>query len=364
MKSFSLFILATIVFVLPEVKGQEVPTRISGKFDKTYGRYLITLSKSVDGYYCAENIDLSDSIILQDEKFEVNYNLPLHSFVTLYFAHHYVMSFYADSANDIKFEILTDSAQNPGRVFFFGANAAANELLANRGLLYPYGNRKKEIEKIIIEAKNAQVAINQLQSILKKYKDYLNELFASQKISGTCYEAFNAETEQRLLFCCKDILWQNAMGALEVTMSKSEINKVINYLFTLYDPFDKRYFAATCIIDNIAAKCILINYNIIPRVINSPKDTWKSFAHLFNFLAPYMGVYDLAPKSVQLYLAGNALLKCITYQSLTRDEFMSVYTTYKKLYPASPYNQIIEKHLPDNPFSKSSSIIRPNISTH
>ncbi|MFN8133675.1 MAG: hypothetical protein U0Z17_00015 [Bacteroidales bacterium] len=53
MKSFSLFILATIVFVLPEVKGQEVPTRISGKFDKTYGRYPITLSKSVDGYYCA-----------------------------------------------------------------------------------------------------------------------------------------------------------------------------------------------------------------------------------------------------------------------------------------------------------------------
>jgi hypothetical protein len=364
MKSVVLFIVSIFVVFLYEVKGQEVSTRISGKFDKTFGRYLITLSKPVGGFYSAENIDISDSIILQDEKFEVNYNLQPHSFVTLYFAHHYVMSFYADSASDIKFEILTDSAQNPGRIFFFGDNAAANELIANHELLIPYGVRKKEIEKIIIEATNAQIAINQLQSELKKYKDYLNELLTRQKISRACYEAFTAEVEQRLLFCCKDVFWQNAVGTTQVAMSKSEIKILANYLFTSFDPFDKRNFPATCTLDNIAAKCILINYKIIPRVITTPKDTWKNFAHLFNFLAPYMGVYDLAPNSVQLYLAGNALLKCITYQSLTRDEFMSVYTTYKKLYPASPYNQIIEKHLPDNPFSKSSSIIRPSISTH
>ena len=359
MKSVVLFIVSIFVVFLYEVKGQEVSTRISGKFDKTFGRYLITLSKPVGGFYCDHNIDLSDSIILQDEKFEVDYDLPPHSFITLFFSHQYLMNFYADSSSDIKFEILTDSAQQPARVFFFGANAAANELMANRELLIPNGASKKEIEKIIIEAKNADSAINQLQSILKKYKDYLNELLASQKISATCYEAFNAETEQRLLFCCKDIFWLNAVGTQQVAMSKSEIKILANYLFTSFDPFDKRNFPATCTLDNVAAKCILINYKIIPRVINSPKDTWKSFAHLFNFLAPYMGVYDLAPNSVQLYLVGNALLKCITYQSLTRDEFMSVYTTYKKLYPASPYNQIVEKHLPNNPFSEGSLLPAP-----
>lgn len=354
MKSLLLFVLVTLLVICNKIQGQEISTRISGKFDKTNGRYLITLSKPVGSFYCAENIDLSDSIILQDEKFEVNCDLPLHSFVTLCFANHYVMTFYADSANDIKFEFLTDSAQNPRRVFFFGANAIANELLTNNELLAPFGNNKKEIEKIIIEAPGTEIALEKLQSVLKKYKDFLDELYESHKISRTCHDAFIAETEQRLLLCCKDILRRSALGDQLVSMSNYEVKKLINHLYTQYDPFEKRYFTAPSTINNITAKCILIHDGIIPPVIATPKDTWRSFSGEFMIIVPYFGVYDMAPNSLQLYLVGNALLRRLMSPTLTKEEFMEVYTTYRKRYPASEYNKLIDKKIRVTRFNEHS----------
>ena len=346
MKRLLLFILPVLFIVFNEVKGQNISTQVSGKIDKTYGRYLITLGTSVDGFFCAENIDLIDSIILQNEKFSVNYNIPLHSFVRLDFAHHELMLFYADSANPIQFELLTDSAQNPGRIFFFGANAAANELLANNQLLSPNGKTKIEIEKIIIGAPSAEAALNSLHSVLNKFESALNELFDNHKISGSCREAFIAETEQRFLLCCNDILRHIAFGSQNVTMSKKEISILINHLYTQYDPFEKRYFTVPSLISNITAKCILINEGIIPPVLAAPKDTWKSFAGEFTFVVPYIGVYDLAPNSLQHYLVGNALLANFLFNEMTKDKFMEVYTTFRKRYPASTYIKIIDKKIP------------------
>jgi len=354
MRRLLLFILPVLVIVFNDVKSQDVPTQVSGKMDKTYGRYLITLGKSVNGFFCAENIDLTDSIILQNEKFDVNSNIPLHSFVRLNFAHHQLMLFYADSAEPIRFELLTDSAQNPGRIFFFGANAAANELLANHLLLSANGKTQKEIEKIIIEAPSAVACLNSLHSVLNKFERILDELFDNQKISGSCHEAFIAETEQRFLLCCKDILRHSTLGSQAFTMSKKEMNILINHLYTQYDPFDKRYFTAPTLISNITAKCILINDGIIPPVIANPKDTWKSFAGVFTFIVPYIGVYDLAPNSIQHYLVGNALLANLLFNEMTKDEFIEVYTTFRKRYPASPYIKIIDTRIPRTRFLEHS----------
>lgn len=357
MRNLLLFFLSLWIAGFSEAGAQNIPTRVYGKLDKTPGRYLITIGRAVDGFFCPVNIDPNDSVILQNEKFDVTCDLPLHSFVQVYFANYNLMLFYADSANDIKFERLTDSAQNPGRIFFFGANAAANDLIANNELLPPEGDVKKAIEKIIIDAPDASIASNKLQLILNYFETPLNDLLNDNKISASCHKALIAETEQRFLLCCKDVLKHSTMGKQNIAMSGKEILNLTNLLYTQYDPFDKRYFTAPTLFNNIIAKCLLIHDGIIPPVIAHPTDTWKTFSRECMFTAPFIGLYDLAPNSLQKYMIGNVLLANLSLNSLTKAEYMSMYNVYKKRYLSSSYISIIDNKLPGTAFPKQSSLI-------
>jgi hypothetical protein len=240
---------------------------------------------------------------------------------------------------------MTDSNATPERVFFFGVNAEANELMANRQLLNIYGKEKDLISGIIKHAVNSSVASDSLQIVLSTYTQKIYGLYSNHKISANCYNAFIAETEQRFLFCCKDLLRQGLSNPSLVKMSKKELNLLITKLYTKFDPFNKKYFTTTIISDNIIAKCILINDGIIPAVIPYPKDTWRSYARYFTFYVIYFGTYDFAPNFLQQYLVGNALLTALSSCPLTKEEFMDLYITYQKLFPFSPYISIINDWL-------------------
>lgn len=328
-----------------ETFSQSNTITIAGKIDNLEGRHPVTVCKSVERFFSMDNIYRKDSAFLENERFRVQLDISSNSFILLNI--HQFGSFicYVDSASDISFNVMTNSASEPEHVFFFGANAAANELMVNGQLLNPYGKQKDLIIGIIKRAANASAAFDSLNIFLLLHTEKLTELYNNHKISVNCYKAFIAETEQRLLLCCKDLLIQATSNPSLVKMKKKELLIFINILFSEFDPFNKKYFATTIISDNIVEKCILINDGIISAVISTPRDTWQSYAGDFTFSVMYFGVYDFAPNSLQQYLVGNALLAALSNGHLTKDEFMDVYTTYRKWFPGSPYNEIINEWL-------------------
>lgn len=344
--------------------SQNTTITITGKVDNLIGRYPVTISKSVERFYCADNIDLKDSVVLANEHFRVQLDLPSNSFIQLEIQRYGNLQCYIDSASNISFEIMTDSATNPQYVFFFGANAQANELIANRQLLNPFGRQKDLIEGIIKRAANAASAIDSLNIVLSKYTKTLSELYSKQKISTNCYNAIATETEQRLLLCCQDIAVQGISNPKLVKMSNKEFRTLIINLNSKYDPFNKKYFSTPTLSSNIVAKCILINDGIIPPVITNPKYTWRSYSGYLTCITPYVGVYDFAPNSFQQYLIGNTLLAALYNNSpLTKDEFLEVFAVYQKRYPGSPYNSIINERLTAKIFS-SHNYLRVKLNTH
>lgn len=325
--------------------SQSYPITIKGKFDNLKGRHPIYVSKPVDHFFCKEYIELKDSAFLENERFQLQLNITAHSFIRLQIDQLGSLVCYVDSASNINFQVMTDSNAKPERVFFFGANAEANELMANGQLLNSNGRESDLITSIIKHAKNSSVAIDSLQLVLSKYSQNLHDLYSNHKISVDCYNTFIAETEQRLLFGCKDLLRQSLNKPTLIKMSNKELKIFILKLFSQFDPFNKKYFKTTIISDNIIAKCILINDGIIPAVIPNPRDTWRSYSGDFSFYVPYIGTYDFAPNYLQQYLAGNALLTALSVMPLTKVEFMDLYQTYQKLYPFSPYIPIVNDWL-------------------
>ena len=338
-------LLFVAIFSGFETFSQSNLITIAGKIDNLEGRHPVTISKPVARFFCNDNIDIKDSAFLENERFRLLLDIPANSFIRLDI--HQFGSFicYVDSASGISFDIMTNSASEPEHVFFFGANAPANELMVNGQLLTPYGKQKDLIIGIIKRAANASAALDSLHIVLLRHTEKLTELYNNHKISLGCYNAFIAETEQRLLLCCKDLLIQGNSKQSLFKMKKKELLSFINILFSEFDPFDKKYFSTTIISDNIVEKCILINDGIIPAVISTPRDTWQSNAGYFTFNVMYFGVYDFAPNALQQYLVGNALLATLSHSPLTKEEFMDVYTTYRKWFPGSPYNLIINEWL-------------------
>jgi hypothetical protein len=338
-------LLIIAIFSGFETFSQSNPITIAGKIDNLEGRHPVKISKPVERFFSSDNIDIKDSAFLENERFLLQLDIRPNSFIRLDI--HQFGSFicYVDSASDISFDVMTNSNSEPDHVFFFGANAPANELMVNGQLLNPYGKQKDLIIGIIKRAANASAALDSLNIVLLRNTEKLTELYNNHKISVSCYNAFIAETEQRLLLCCKDLLIQGTSNQSLVKMKKKEFLTFINILFSEFDPFNKKYFATTIISDNIVEKCILINDGIIPAVISTPRDTWQRYAGDFTFIVTYFGVYDFAPNSLQQYLVGNALLAALSHSPLTKDEFMDVYTAYQNWFPGSPYNSIISNRL-------------------
>ena len=343
-------LILTAILAGFESFSQSNPITISGKIDNLNGRHLVKISKPVERFFSADNIDIKDSAFLENERFRLQLDISANSFIRLDI--HQFGSFicYVDSASDLNFNVMTNSASEPEHVFFFGANAPANELMVNGQLLNPYGKQKDLITGIIKRAANASAALDSLHIVLLRHTEKLTELYNNHKISLSCYNAFIAETEQRLLFCCKDLFIQGNSSQSLVKMKKRELSSFINILLSEFDPFNKKYFATTIISDNIVEKCILINDGIIPSVIITPRDTWQSYAGFFTFNVMYFGVYDFAPNSLQQYLVGNALLSALSHSPLTKEEFIDVYTAYRKWFPGSPYNSIINRWLTSKVF--------------
>lgn len=345
MPGIKIIYISLAILISFETFSQSSLITIAGRIDNLKGNYPVTISKSVERFYCTDNIGIKDSAFLEDEHFRLQLNIPSNSFIRLNIHQFGSIGFYVDSTSNISFQVMTDSTAKPEHVFFFGANAQANELMANGQLLNPYGKQKDIINGIIKRAVNASVASDSIHIVLSKFTKKLTELYSNHKISISCYNAFVAETEQRLLLCCNDLLDQGVNNPTMVKMSKKELKRFINNLFSEFDPFNQKYFATTIISKNIVEKCILISYGIIPAVINTPKYTWQRYAGEFMFIETYFGVYDFAPNSLQQYLVGNSLLAALSFSSMTKDEYMDAYTTYRKWFPGSPYNEIINEKL-------------------
>ena len=347
------FIIISIALLSGYVcHSQNTTITITGKVDNLVGRYPVTISKPVDRFFCAENIDINDSVLLEDEHLSAQIDLPSNSFIQLEIQNFGNFQCYIDSVANINFEIMSDSAKKSQYVFFFGANAQANELIANRRLLNPYGRQKDFIEGIIKRAPDAASALDSLSIVLSKYTKPINELYTNQKISANCYSAFVGETEQRFLLCFKDIAVEGIRNPKVVKMSKKEFKTLIINLYREFDPFNKKYFSTPTLSSNIVAKCIVINDGIIPPVITNPKYTWRSYARYLTYATPYVGVYDFAPNSFQQYLIGNTLLATLYYNiPLTKDEFTEIFAVYQQRYPGSPYNSIINERLTAKIFS-------------
>ncbi len=325
--------------------SQNQTITIKGKIDIALDGSLVRIGKSVDSFFNGFYTDPKDVAVVQNKRFNHQLLVSPNSFILIQLQGILYSLCYVDSASNISFEVMTDTIKNSQYIFFFGTNANANELLANRQLLNTVGRQKDYIVNIIKNAENAVSAMDSLHIALSSYTVRLDSLLRKNEISTNCYNAIIAEIEQRMLNCCNDVLVNGLRNPALVKMPKKQFRILIASLFKEYDPFNKKYFTSTSVSENIISECIFINEGILPAVINSPKDTWQSYAGLFTFLVVYFGVYDFAPNSYQQFLVGNALLAALNNTYMTKDEYMEVYSTYQKRYPASPYNPIINSNL-------------------
>ncbi len=321
--------------------SQSFVVTIKGKIDIANDGSVVIISKPVDRFFTTEYIDTDDTSIVRNNRFQKQLDIPANSFILMQCKNSLYSLCFVDSIRDISFEVMTDTVKKTQQVFFFGENARANEILANWELLNIYGKQTDIIEGIIKHAATASIASDSLDVILTWYTNKLLEEYKRDKISLNCYNAFVAETEQRLLYSCKEVLDEGLRNPKAIKMSKKELKILINKLFSEYDPFNGKYFATTILTPVIISKCIFISDGIIPPVINTPKYTWRSYSADFLFVQPYFGVYDFAPRSYQQYLVGNALLVALNHSPMTEAEYMDAFNEYRKQFPGSPYNPVI-----------------------
>ncbi|SFQ36496.1 TlpA family protein disulfide reductase [Hymenobacter arizonensis] len=246
----------------------------------------------------------------------------------------------------VEFAIAPAKGAEAPQATFSGTNAAANNLLANRQLLNGGPPDGARVAKTLAAAPTAAGVLLALQAEMKKPNALLLAAYQQRQISKLCYDVLTAETEQRILLWAGDALMRHfsdsAKANLNLKMSRSETRKLVNSLFSRYNPALPRYRCSA--MGNLGTEASFREKGVLPgpRPASRP---WLRHEALFAPVADHVGRYDYLPAASQSQVVGDLLLTASALNAMSAADFAKVSADYLRLFPASPYNPVIKQVL-------------------
>ncbi len=243
-------------------------------------------------------------------------------------------------------EFSRKAAAGPAEYTFGGANAAANNLLANRQLLNNGPDDGRRIAALLAKAPTAPAVLRALEAELQKPLDQLNVAYAQHRITRTCRDYLRAETEQRLLAWAGGALIghfsDSTRANLHLTMSRAETRRLAALLYARYNPAKLRYLVNTS--RPSFDKAVLVQKGVLPGP--TPSDhTWAQYVTQFEPVSSHFELNDYLPLPAQAMLVGDNLLYALAFNAMSPSDFVAVFADYVRKFPSSPYNATVSRYL-------------------
>lgn len=227
-----------------------------------------------------------------------------------------------------------------------GSNAAANDLLANRQLLNNGPDDGTRLAELLTQASSYQAATSALEAVLQVPLAQLDAAYARHAITRTCHDFLRAETEQRLLFWTGDrlrgLLTDTARQAPHLAMPPADGHRLLNWLFTRYNPDQPRYQYSS--MGNSFTKARLVQLRLLPGPVPT-NHTWAAYETQFAPIQGLYGTYDYVPAASQRNAIGNDLLTALALNAMSPLDFTAVFADYVRKFPGSPYGPLISRYL-------------------
>jgi thiol-disulfide isomerase/thioredoxin len=247
--------------------------------------------------------------------------------------------FFAAPGDTVILKIL-NSEGGDTKVVFEGANAKANNFIADRRLFNNSAVTEAWFKKIIGESPSAAVAFESISATVDSLSQCIRQLHTRQEISAACSDAFIQEIRQGALQWAGSLLFNLVEGDSQiiphVSMSKAQLRTLIVKIHTEYDPFNEGAFVATAWAGNAHRKSVLIQKKYIQGAPRLDRQ-WEEFDDVFGHVSMNTAAIDYAPSAVQMSYIGSTLLNAIAFNAIKPSEYNRLVDRYERIFPGSPF---------------------------
>lgn len=323
---------------------------INGKVDASFSSGQVSVYKPVNGAFNVFYPDPEASGMIENGAFSLHTSFSESGFIRLQSKSLPKIFFFAEPGDTISFSYL----KNKDSVFilrFYGKNATANNLLADKKLFNNSKVDEESLKGIMSGKNNVEEVVKDISATLDRHTALIKKSYRSNEISRDCMDNLLAETEQKALSWMNSILvsyfHQQENIINHTNLADTGWKKLAVILNNKYDPFNSRYFKTTTVFDNSHKKSELIRLGIVPGK-QTGENTWKPYDSNFSEVINELSLISYAPEIIQSYLIGNALLIAAVFKPMHDTIYARILATYIKQFPQSPYLPLLCTNFIDN----------------
>lgn len=327
--------------------------QIKGKFKPSTENTKVSVYTPIAGNFNMALPDDRKEVDVENSFFGLEVSIDKPGFIRLQSKMMPRTYFFAEPGGKIEISFIKDKLGN-FQVMYSGSNSEANNLLANNS---PMNNQNFLQHRLpeIFQVESAQKLVEVLYKEIEESTFPFRVMLKKGKITKQCYQAMIEETEQTTLHWVNTYLKNFLMPDNELPyvtkLSREEVKKLAEILYSKYDPYNSKYSMATRTYNNQMIKSILIEDGAIPetRVGEEILPVWSEFGKEFSMLVSRLSAIDHAPDTVQMNFIGTSLLSALAFKPMSDSEFLKVFHLYQTKFPNSPFNLVINKHLDKMP---------------